>query len=99
MRRAERFREQLADACGGRVVFLSHCLLNQNVRCLGGAGRAGGPVAADALDADAVSPEVPVEDEAGPGQVRGAWGTEAPGSRALGLYPWGVYPDIVAEGT
>jgi uncharacterized protein YbbK (DUF523 family) len=42
MRRAEHLREQLADARGGRVVFLSHCLLNQNVRYLGGAGRAGG---------------------------------------------------------
>jgi predicted secreted protein len=42
MGRAERLREQLADARGGRVVFLSHCLLNQNVRYLGGAGRAGG---------------------------------------------------------
>ena len=42
MRRAEQLRGQLADARGGRVVFLSHCLLNQNVRYLGGAGRAGG---------------------------------------------------------
>lgn len=42
MRRAGQLRDQLADARGGRVVFLSHCLLNQNVRYLGGAGRAGG---------------------------------------------------------
>ena len=42
MRRAEHLREQLADARGGQVVFLSHCLLNQNVRYLGGAGRAAG---------------------------------------------------------
>ena len=42
MGRAEQLRGQLADARGGRVVFLSHCLLNQNVRYLGGAGRAGG---------------------------------------------------------
>lgn len=42
MRRAGQLREQLADARGGRVIFLSHCLLNQNVRYLGGAGRAGG---------------------------------------------------------
>lgn len=41
MRRAEQLRSQLADARGGRVVFLSHCLLNENVRYLGGAGRAG----------------------------------------------------------
>lgn len=40
MRRAEPLRDQLADARGGRVVFLSHCLLNQNVRYLGGAGHA-----------------------------------------------------------
>jgi uncharacterized protein YbbK (DUF523 family) len=41
MRRAEQLRERLADARGGQVVFLSHCLLNQNVRYLGGAGRMG----------------------------------------------------------
>ncbi len=39
MGRTGRLRGQLADARGGRVAFLSHCLLNQNVRCLGGAGR------------------------------------------------------------
>ncbi len=42
MRRLEQLQEQLADARGRRVVLLSHCLLNQNVRYLGGAGRAGG---------------------------------------------------------
>lgn len=42
MDQVEQLRERLADARGGRVVFLSHCLLNQNVRYLGGAGRAGG---------------------------------------------------------
>ncbi len=42
MGRTEQLRDQLADARGGRVVYLSHCLLNQNVRYLGGAGRAGG---------------------------------------------------------
>jgi predicted secreted protein len=41
-RRAEKLRQQLADERGGRVVLLSHCLLNENVRYLGGAGRAGG---------------------------------------------------------
>jgi predicted secreted protein len=33
--------EQLADARGHRVVFVSHCLLNENVRFLGGATRRG----------------------------------------------------------
>jgi uncharacterized protein YbbK (DUF523 family) len=33
---------RLADERGKRVVFLSHCLLNQNVRYLGGATRPGG---------------------------------------------------------
>lgn len=40
--RVERLQRQLADRRGGRVVLLSHCLLDQNVRYLGGAGRAGG---------------------------------------------------------
>ena len=33
--------ERLRDARSGKVVFLSHCLLNQNVRYLGGAFRPG----------------------------------------------------------
>lgn len=35
--RVSRLRDDLADERGGRVVLLSHCLLNQNVRYLGGA--------------------------------------------------------------
>lgn len=42
MSRTDQLRKQLADARGGRVVLLSHCLLNENVRYLGGSGRAGG---------------------------------------------------------
>jgi len=42
MGRVGRLQQQLADARGGRVVLLSHCLLNENVRYLGGADRAGG---------------------------------------------------------
>jgi predicted secreted protein len=42
MRRARQLRAQLADARGAKVVFLSHCLLNENVRYLGGAARASG---------------------------------------------------------
>ena len=34
-------RRALADERSGRVVFVSHCLLNQNVRYLGGATRPG----------------------------------------------------------
>lgn len=40
--RVEHLQRRLADRRGGRVVLLSHCLLNENVRYLGGAGRAGG---------------------------------------------------------
>ena len=35
-------RRALRDERSGRVVFLSHCLLNGNVRYLGGATRPGG---------------------------------------------------------
>lgn len=38
----EQMQDRLADARGRRVVFLSHCLLNQNVRYLGGASQPGG---------------------------------------------------------
>ena len=39
--RVERLVEQLSDERSRRVVFVSHCLLNQNVRYLGGACRPG----------------------------------------------------------
>jgi predicted secreted protein len=41
MTRAETLMAKLADARSRRVVFLSHCLLNQNTRYLGGAFRPG----------------------------------------------------------
>ena len=37
----DELRRRLDDARSGRVVVLSHCLLNENVRYLGGATRAG----------------------------------------------------------
>lgn len=37
-----RLQQRLADSRGRRVVLLSHCLLNQNVRYLGGANRVAG---------------------------------------------------------
>lgn len=40
--RAVEIEERLHDGRGRQVVFLSHCLLNQNVRYPGGAGRSGG---------------------------------------------------------
>jgi uncharacterized protein YbbK (DUF523 family) len=36
-----RWSERLGDHRGRRVVFLAHCLLNENTRYLGGAGREG----------------------------------------------------------
>ena len=40
--RVDRLRLRISDRRSGRVVFLSHCLLNENVRYLGGATRPGG---------------------------------------------------------
>lgn len=37
----ERWTRQLADSRGKKVIFLSHCLLNENTRYLGGACEAG----------------------------------------------------------
>ena len=37
----EQLQRALADQRGRRVAFVSHCLLNENVRYLGGAGRRG----------------------------------------------------------
>jgi predicted secreted protein len=39
MSRVSHLKQRLPDARGGRIVLLSHCLLNENVRFLGGAGR------------------------------------------------------------
>ena len=38
----DRLRQQLRDERGGRIVFVSHCILNQNTRFLSGAFRPGG---------------------------------------------------------
>lgn len=38
---AEELKERIKDARSGRVVFLSHCILNENTRYLGGAFRKG----------------------------------------------------------
>ncbi|HTK68111.1 MAG TPA: hypothetical protein VL595_37450 [Pseudonocardia sp.] len=40
-RKLTQLRRSLPDARERRVVFVSHCILNQNVRYLGGAGRSG----------------------------------------------------------
>jgi deazaflavin-dependent oxidoreductase (nitroreductase family) len=40
-RQVERLASRLGDARSGRVVLVSHCLLNENTRYLGGAGRPG----------------------------------------------------------
>lgn len=40
-RKLARLRRSLPDARARRVMFVSHCILNQNVRYLGGAGRSG----------------------------------------------------------
>jgi len=37
----DRWTKQLCDQRGKKVIFLSHCLLNENTRYLGGAGEAG----------------------------------------------------------
>jgi predicted secreted protein len=37
----EQLQQALGDQRGRRVVFVSHCILNENVRYLGGAGRQG----------------------------------------------------------
>ncbi len=44
MTNAIEWAERLRDHRSRKVVFLSHCLLNENTRYLGGAGRAGGVV-------------------------------------------------------
>jgi uncharacterized protein YbbK (DUF523 family) len=40
-RKLEELQRALRDQRSGRVVFMSHCILNENVRYLGGAGRRG----------------------------------------------------------
>jgi hypothetical protein len=41
--------ERVVDARGKHVVFLSHCLLDENVRCLGGAFHSGAVPGTQAL--------------------------------------------------
>jgi predicted secreted protein len=60
----ELLRQVLSDERSGRVVFLSHCLLNQNVRYLGGAtSRCASDVVADLLNAGTGVVQMPCPEE------------------------------------
>ncbi|MGE5831161.1 MAG: hypothetical protein ACM30G_22770 [Micromonosporaceae bacterium] len=65
----DELRQVLRDERSGRVVFVSHCLLNQNVRYLGGATRPGmtGEVVAGLLRAGVGVVQMPCPEQA-------AWG-------------------------
>jgi uncharacterized protein YbbK (DUF523 family) len=41
MSKIDLLKEKLKDARGNKVIFVSHCLLNENTRYLGGATRKG----------------------------------------------------------
>ncbi len=70
--RASLLRSALADERGGRVVFLSHCLLNENTRYPGGAFRPGAvlEVAGPYLRAGVGICQLPCPEQAAWGGVR-----------------------------
>jgi len=41
MNKVQSLQRSLKDSRNGKVIFLSHCILNENTRYLGGACRAG----------------------------------------------------------
>ena len=76
-------RGRLVDARGGRVAFLSHCLLNENVRYLGGATRPGtvGEIVGVLEDAGVGIVQMPCPEEVAWGGVLKPWLLLAYGAR------------------
>jgi predicted secreted protein len=79
--------ERLADARGRRVLFLSHCLLNENVRYLGGAFHSGAvPEAADLIGSGVGICQMPCPERLAWGGVRKPMMLRAYGLRETRLY-------------
>lgn len=76
-------QERLQDARGRRVAFVSHCLLNENTRYLGGAFRAGGvaELAAALLDDGVGICQMPCPEQRAWGGVLKRWMLRAYGTR------------------
>ena len=87
--RVDQLRAALADQRGGRVVFLSHCLLNENVRYLGGASRPGAVHELVAsIDAAGVGiVQMPCPEEHAWGGVLKPWLLRAYGARRQWWFP------------
>jgi uncharacterized protein YbbK (DUF523 family) len=80
--------ERLADARGREVVFVSHCLLNENVRYLGGAFHAGAvPEALGLLQTGAGIVQLPCPEQRAWGGVLKPRMLRAYGLRSSPLYP------------
>lgn len=81
-------QERLQDARGRRVAFVSHCLLNENTRYLGGAFRAGGvaELAAALLDDGVGICQMPCPEQRAWGGVLKRWMLRAYGTRGTFLY-------------
>lgn len=88
MRHAE-LQRSLADRRSGRVVFVSHCLLNENVRYLGGACRPGPiPEWLERWTADGVGVcQMPCPEQRAWGGVAKRWIAPAFGSRRTVMWP------------
>ena len=80
---------RLADARGNRVVFLSHCLLNENVRYLGGAFHRGAvPETVELIRAGVGICQMPCPEQHAWGGVHKRMLLRAYGLRDSGLYPF-----------
>ena len=75
MRTAELLQRQLRDARSGRVIFLSHCLLNENTRYLGGACRSCGvkEIIEDCLNRELGMVQMPCPEQQAWGGVLKRW--------------------------
>lgn len=85
--REQRLVARLADARGNRVVFLSHCLLNENVRYLGGAFHRGAvPEAVELIRAGVGICQMPCPEQHAWGGVHKRTMLRAYGLRDSGVY-------------
>lgn len=89
-RRAEAIADQLRDERSKRVVFVSHCLLNENTRYLGGAFRPGGvaELVGELLDEGVGIRQMPCPELHAWGGVLKRRMLLAYGARGRALYRW-----------
>lgn len=89
MNKIQRLQQRLQDHRSKQVIFLSHCILNENTRYLGGACRGGcvAEIVQQCLDHDWGIVQMPCPEQQAWGGVIKRWLLMAYGAKGTFLYP------------